>query len=527
MLKKVVLGVLALMLVGSTAVFFWARSILAHDSVRAQLAAQISEALGQPVTVGGIGAGIYPRVTVELSDVTIGDARQIHVRALHLGTDFRALLSRRIEHADVRVDGATVRLPLPTLAGTEGPTVGSGQNRSESPSYVTLVSVDEIILRNVEVVSSGRTVRADIDAVPSGGVITLRRVSLAADDTAIEATGEITSLTGPVATLALEAGELDFDRLLTFLSEFAAGAAGQAFGRGQNRPAEARASDLPSTKTNLTITIAADKARSSGLVLDKLSGTARVTSHGATLDPVGFGLFGGRYDGRLDVTLDGGVPRFEAKASLTQVDMAALAAFAGSADTISGQLSGRMDLIGSGSDLAAALDSASGRARVDLANGAIRNLNLVRNVVVATSGRADAMSRATSANAGGERFSRLGATLAIADGQARTSDLRLESPDVELNASGSLALDGRAIALAGLVQLSQALSNEAGRDLLRYAAEGGRVSVPVTLTGSLSEPAVRVDITDLTKRAIRNKAAEEVNKALQRNLGSLFKRVPK
>jgi hypothetical protein len=38
---------------------------------------------------------------------------------------------------------------------------------------------------------------------------------------------------------------------------------------------------------------------------------------------------------------------------------------------------------------------------------------------------------------------------------------------------------------------------------------------------------VRVDVVDATKRALRNKATEELNRAIERNLGSLFKRQPK
>jgi hypothetical protein len=38
---------------------------------------------------------------------------------------------------------------------------------------------------------------------------------------------------------------------------------------------------------------------------------------------------------------------------------------------------------------------------------------------------------------------------------------------------------------------------------------------------------VRVDVVDATKRALRNKATEELNRAIEHNLGSLFKRQPK
>jgi len=116
MLKKTVLGVLVAALVGAIAVFVWARSVLAQDSVRTAIAARLTQALGQPVSIGGIGASIYPRVAVDLYNVTIGPQANIRVNSLRIGTDFRALLSRRIEHGSMRLTGARLQLPLPAFA---------------------------------------------------------------------------------------------------------------------------------------------------------------------------------------------------------------------------------------------------------------------------------------------------------------------------------------------------------------------------------------------------------------------------
>src|SRR5205085_10839847 len=99
MAKKIAIGVAALVLVGGLGLYVWARSVFGQDTVRVAIATQISHALGQPVSVGSIGVGIYPRVTLRLGDVAIGEPARIKVRALDVGTDFRALLSRSIEHA--------------------------------------------------------------------------------------------------------------------------------------------------------------------------------------------------------------------------------------------------------------------------------------------------------------------------------------------------------------------------------------------------------------------------------------------
>jgi uncharacterized protein involved in outer membrane biogenesis len=511
MLKKAAIAVVGLLVLVIAAGFFWARSILATDTVRTALAAQISAAIGQPTTIRSISAGIYPRVTVILEGVAIGQPPRIQADTLRLGTDFRALLSRRIVHGSVRLDKARVELPLPPL----GPQTTSPTGTTSSGWPVEIVSIDDVLLTDVQVVSGGRTLRGDIEAVPHGNAWTLRKVSLKAEDTNINATGEITDLAGPVGAIDLKAGSLNFDRLLTFLAEFSSGfgAPGRA---GSRQPAGSAGKAM-----DVTLSLSADRATMGTLALERLTGKARVTREGVSVDPVEFGLFSGQYKGSLTVSLaDALILRL--RAGLSNIDVAAATAFAGSPGTITGRLSGRVDLTGSGTDLSKIVDGIRGTARVDIKDGSVKNLGLVRTVVVATSMRSDAQPLpARSPN--DEHFSQLGATLAIAGGSARTNDLLFESPDVTLKAAGSVQLNGSAIDLKGNVQLSEALSQQAGRDLYRYTQEEGRVTLPATVTGSAQSPAVRIDLGAAATRAMKNKLNEEATKAINKALGNFFK----
>jgi uncharacterized protein involved in outer membrane biogenesis len=516
MLKKVAVGVAVLVLLLSAVGFFWARSILATDTVRMALAAQISAAIGQPVTIRSIGAGIYPRVTVNLRGVTIGQPSRIEADTLRLGTDFRALLSRQIVHGVVRLDGARVELPLPPL-------FSSGTSSAESGSGgwpVEIVSIDNVLLNNVEVVSGGRTLRGDIEAVPHGTGLTLRKVSLEADDTNFDATGEITNLAGPVGAIDIKAGTLNLGRLLTFLAEFSSGfgTPGRAGSRQASRPGPA----VNTPAMNVTVSLNANRATMGTLALERLMGKARVTREGVLLDPVDFGLFKGQYKGSLAFSL-ADAPTLRLRAALSNIDVAAAMAFAGSPGTLTGMLSGRLDLTSGGTEASKVIDGARGTARVDIKDGIVKNLGLVRTVVIATSMRSDAQPL-PAANSNDERFSQLGATLAIANGWARTNDLQFESPEVSMHAVGSMRLDGSAIDLKGNVRLSEALSQQAGRDLFRYTQEQGRVTLPATVTGTAQSPVVRIDVAEAASRAMKNKINEEAGKAINKALGNIFKK---
>jgi uncharacterized protein involved in outer membrane biogenesis len=523
-LKRAFIGVLISLLVVCVGLFFWARTVLATETVRTAIASQISKFLGQPVTIGQIDATIYPRLTVNLENVGIGQPAKIHVQRLQIGTDLRALLSRRIEHARMNFARARIELPLPDFAvGSTSTPTPAGDAASSSP--LEIVSIDQVTFSDVEIVSGGRTLHGDVEVVPRGTGVVVRKVALTADNATIDITGAIEDLAGPTGELTIRAGELNIDQLMTFVSDFSAGSGVSAISGGASAPVAAPGKAVSSSRAtmDLWISIEADRATMGTLTLHKLTGRAHATPDGVTLEPTSFGAFAGRIDGSLALSL-GAVRDFHLAGTLSNIDVTAVTAFVGSPNTISGKLAGRIDLIGRGMDPQSVMKTARGTTTIEITNGTIKNLGLIQSVIVATSGRADAEVSATDASKD-EPFTRLGGTMTIADGSASTQNLKMESNDVLLDASGAVRLDGTLINLAGQVQLSGELSQRAGRDLVRYTQDSqGRVTLPATIGGSADNPQVRINVASLAKRAVANKAKEEAQRALQRGLGRLFKK---
>ena len=518
MIKKIILAATILLLVAGTGLFFWARAILASDAVRTAVAGQLTKVLGQPVTIGRISATIFPRVTMNLGEVAIGPAGRLTAEMLHVGTDFRALLSRRVEHGIVRATGIHAELPLPAL--TIGGSETAGGQASTPP--VQIVSIDAISLRQIELVSGGRTLRADVELVPQrDGRLTIRGATLGAGETAIDLAGQVTDLTGPTGELTVRAKRLDLIEMLAFITDFARGA-GISVSPGASSGARQGTARASAVAMNISLDINADRVTLGNLALDAVNGRARITPDDVALEPIAFRAFDGSYDGMLALAM-GAMPAFRVKGQLSQVDMAQFMAFAGTPGTITGRLSGSVNLTGKGTTAANVVGTVRGTARADIVDGVVKGLGLVREVVLATSMRGDSRGASAEASAS-ERFSSLGATLLISGGVARTEDLRFESPDVLLAAAGAVRLDGKAVDLAGKVQLSDALSQQAGRDLVRYTQEGGRVTLPATVSGPAGNLKVRVDVAGVAKRAIVNRANEEVGKAIKKGLGGLFGR---
>ncbi len=524
-MKRIALGLAVLLILGSLGLALLARWVLTGDNVRAAVAAQLQAAIGQPVTIGGLGASIYPRVTMELTDVSIGQPTRIQLRRAHVGTDFRALLSRRIEHADVLVNGARIELPLPPFA-LPGATASDGSGASTSESPIEIASVDEIVLTDVSVISGGRTLQGAIEIVPQGSSVALRRVSLAADETTVEMTGAIDSLSPLKGRVEARATAVNFDRLLAFVSDFAAAPA----------PASATSASSPASGSlagSLVFDLTLGRATTGALSLSDVRTTATVNPKDVTLSPLAFGVFNGRYEGSMHLTL-GEATRFRWQGNVSGIDTGSVMAFASTPNTITGTLAGTVALEGTGLEMAQALRTSRGTVRVDIANGSIAGLALVRTIVLATSGRGGyATSAQTAMTSQGtsrepERFSRLGATLALADGVIRTNDFAMQSTDVDLTGAGAVALATMATEVRGEVRLSNELSKKAGTDLYRYAQQDGRVTLPVTVSGPLTSLSVRIDVAEAASRAIRNRANEELNKAIERNIpGALRGLFPK
>jgi hypothetical protein len=516
MLKKAAIALVGLLVLGSLAVFVLARTAFTGDNVRAAVANQVSAAIGQPVTIGDLEASIYPRVTMKLEQVAIGQPPTIQLREIRLGTDLRALFSRRIEHADVRVDGARVQLPLP-------PMKAGGAAGGSAGAPVQIVSIDEIVLNAVEVRHADRVLRGDVEIVPQGSGVQLRRVALAAEDTSIQMAGLLTSLAPLEGRIEASTPLVNLDRMFAFLSDFA-GAATAGPGAAGGKGLDGR----------LTFVLSAGKATAGTLTLTDLNTTALLTSAGVALDPASFGVFGGRYEGSINLTI-GDPPRFRWRAKVNGIDMPSLMTFAGSPNTISGTLAGAIELESGGLEMDKALRGARGTARIDITNGSIAGLSLLRTIVLATSGRGGYGTSAASAiessgqKAEAEKFSSLSATLGLAGGVIHTNDFAMTSTDVDLAGTGTIRAATMMTNLEGQVRLSEALSQKGGTDLYRYTQEGGRVTLPATVSGPLENLSVRIDIAQAATRAVKNRANEELQKAIDRNLGSLgiFRKRPR
>ncbi len=371
-------------------------------------------------------------------------------------------------------------------------------------AVVQLVSIRAITLRNITVASRGREIKVSADSSLSSAHLNLERFTAASGTTALEASGLVQLSPRVDAQLQVKAGHVDVDDLI---------ALADAFAPRTPKRAPATTTLLPG---RIVARVSAETARASGVDVRQFATTLVAQGNRITLSPASFQLFGGRYQGALDIDSEVGALRATVRAQVNDVDVAQLAAFGDVPDTISGRLSGTGTFNGRGATLGDAVAAAAGEGKVTIANGVLKRLGLVRSVVLFF-GRPGADAAASS-----DTFDRVDATFALVHQVLAASALSLHSPDIDLVGQGTLTIPTKALDGHMDLSLSEALSAQAGTDLARYTREGNRVLLPAIIDGTLDAPRVTIDAGAAVRRGLRN----EVERRLKDILGGLVPAPP-
>jgi len=485
-----VLGAVVIIVVVAMGAAYW---FFSGDGVRLAIEQQASAWLGQPVKVGRASAQIFPRAAINLGNITVGEPARLNLADVQLSTDFRALLGRRVEDATVTIADSRIEMPLPfTLPTSEGPAT-----EAQSSGGVKIVSVRAISLRNIQIVSRGRDIRVSADSALAGDKLTLRSFTAQSGTTALDAEGEVTLSPSIDARLRVKANKLDVDELLALADAFTPPQAPKSTGSSRSSGAPAR----------LAARVSAETASAGRIAVQQFATDLEVVGDRVALSPLSFQLFGGRYQGSLNANL-GKTMSLALRSRLENLDVAKLAEFGGSPDTITGTLTGAGAFSGDGADVTSILRAAHGMGTASIVNGEIRRLNLVRTVVLFFG------KPAQDSAAGSDKFERMDATFSLARQVFSADAFSMHSPDVDIVGKGTFSIGNEALDGALDLSLSEALTAQAGTDFRRYTVENNRIVLPATIGGTLSAPRLSIDAAAALKRGLQNE--------IQRRLGDIL-----
>lgn len=496
MIRRLLFAAVAapLVILGATAgTVYW---FLTGDAARGALEREVAEWLGQPVRIGRASVALLPRVSLRLQDVRVGEPVRMTLSEVAVSAPLRALLAGRIEDAALVVSDSRVDLPLPfPLPDSAGQASPAGDT-ADTGDTVDVVSVRSIALRNLTLASGGREIRISADSSFADTRLVVTSLTATAGQTHLDASGTIDLTPRVDATIEGRASSVDSDDLLALVAAFTA-PGGAAAAPGSTPPAR------------VTAHIQSPLGTVAGVAIRRFDATIRADGTQVSIEPLAFDVFGGRHNGWLDAVL-GETLDVRIGTSVSNIDVAQLAAFGGIPGAITGRLGASGRFGARGRDMAAVLSSLRGAGEVVVSKGTMRGLDLVRTVVRFL-GRAPA-----EASAGGTPFDRIDANFALGDRLVRTDDLTLHSADFDIFARGTLRLDTEALDGRAEVVLSEALSAQTGREVYRYARTGNRIVLPATVGGTMVRPQVGIDAAAAVKQAVGTEIGRRLADLLDR-----------
>jgi hypothetical protein len=235
----------------------------------------------------------------------------------------------------------------------------------------------------------------------------------------------------------------------------------------------------------------------------------------ATLTKLDLRAFDGSYSGsgRYDMR-EKDNPKFDFRSAIRSMDLKSMLASQspGSEKRIEGRLDADLTLAGAGKQWETIKRQMRGNGRIDVKDGMIRDVNIADQVLASVTGiggLSNLISPRVRARhpelfeTGDTKFEKLGGSVQIADGVARSDDLTLAARDYAMLGKGSYSLDNELDCNATLVA-SKALSDDVIADVreAKYIADAqGRIEIPFRLTGALPHVKPKPD-TEYIARAL-------------------------
>lgn len=321
----------------------------------------------------------------------------------------------------------------------------------------------------------------------------------------------------------LNIDRLDVDHYLPPAKPGAAGADAGASGKAEKPASKIDLSALEALNFRGKLDIGQLQAK--GLKLSAL--TARLAAADGRLDVTSMQakLYGGSLDGALGVNAHGNV--FTVRQNLSGIDIRPLLADLLHKEPLEGRGTVTLNVNTRGATVDALKRGLAGQASLALRDGAIRGVNLAKQLRDAKAVLSGGKSAASAPDAAEKTdFSELIATFRIANGVAHNDDLAMKSPFLRLTGAGDIDIGNSSIdylAKVSVVETSKGQDGKA-RDELRG------VTVPVRLRGPFDNLSYSLEAGELLKDAAKAKLdekkdelKEKAGKKLEEKLGDKLK----
>ena len=241
-----------------------------------------------------------------------------------------------------------------------------------------------------------------------------------------------------------------------------------------------------------------------------LQATAELKGQDARLNNLSLQLFGGFLRTQGTLGLGTTAPPFSGTLSLQGLQIGpALQAVGTDHISMSGTAGAELAMTGRGFTHPDLVKSLSGSGRAGVKDGKIDGINLLQEAATLLKVVGLSMEKVNAT-----AFSTIESDFAIKQGLIAVQRLLMDSHDFQATGGGTIGLD-QSLNLKLNLHLSQALSQQiaAGSPIARIALSGGRLSLPLLITGSTQAPSYGLD-TKMFAGKMQEQAKEKVKGAI-------------
>lgn len=496
-MKRLVVAVVLLvaLLVGAYVLFV---SFYSPEAQRAELERRLSTAFGRPAHVGSMRLTFQGGLGVEARDVRVdrdpsfGEGALLEIGRVSAGVGLWDYLVRRQSAIqDLALENPKLTLvkredgvwnwstlgksgaPTASSAGARGPVLGAALVLAALPTDPNSVTPSHIAATNVEVVLVNRTVTPATETPYRGLAL----------DSGVETHDGAYRLQGRISGDSSAAGGEPLSTDVTFdltLTPPGAVPVWRATGNVPSGRLATRNVKLDSISTDVSL----DEAQA------------------LKFEPFALGLYGGAVNGKFALDLSTPNNRFAVSGEAKNVSLGdALAPRPDLAGSLKGQANGAFQLGGELGDFNSTLASLAGDGHIALDGAQLASVNLLAEIT--KQGGFQQMSFDEQ----GTRADRIEADLHVEKGRFAFknasvngingyANLRGDSGWIDVASPASIHLEGAATLLPPLLdKIAQA--NPAAGAIIQFAAARPNFSVPLTLDGPITKPAVSVHWTSV------------------------------
>ena len=240
-----------------------------------------------------------------------------------------------------------------------------------------------------------------------------------------------------------------------------------------------------------------------------------VKGQDAHLSNLSFQLFDGQVKAQGSLISGSDSPPFTGKATIQGLQLGpALDALAATQVSISGTAGADLALQGRGFSMPDLTKTLEGTSHVAVKDGKIEGVNLLQEAISILK-----VAGISLDNAKATAFSTIETDLAIKEGIINVQRLLMDSHDFQATGEGTVGFD-QTLNLKVTLNLSQVLSQKlAGSSpAARLAMAGGRLNVPLLITGTVQAPSYGLD-----SKALTGRVQEQVKEKVKEAIGDLLK----